>query len=218
MRGRKRTHRSGRVSCTVAGFLALLTEEIAQPGATSSAQCTSQPGFFPSESNPDLMLKCAHTEACPGGSVCGAGYRYVSLVVPVDVCMILARARAVCSGRLCGECDSGKYYRVGEYCVKCPSNSWWRILIACIILILAVVLAMVVGHKFTKYRQAQQHFALSAHIGMVSIVVSYLQIAAIFEQLEVDWPITLRRTFRLFSALNLNIDLIASVCHLVWNH
>lgn len=38
------------------------------------------------------------------------------------------------------------------------------------------------------------------------------QIAAVFEQLEVEWPLALRRTFRVFSALNLNIDLIASEC------
>lgn len=44
-------------------------------------------------------------------------------------------------------------------------------MIACVLVVIAVVCALIIAHKFTRGMLSNKRFALSSHIGMVSIVV-----------------------------------------------
>ncbi|KAJ6229009.1 g protein-coupled receptor-related [Anaeramoeba flamelloides] len=92
----------------------------------------TMPGYWNSEEEPTVFIKCAEPTSCPGGTIgaCNIEDGY--------------------SGVACGECIY-KFYKVGKRCLECPSNVFSRIIGAFFILVIITILLLVLAKKGKNY-------------------------------------------------------------------
>lgn len=159
-------------------------------GVAAKTGCVSLPGFMPSPDDPFVFLQCAHEQACPGNSQCGRGYE----------------------GRLCSVCKEG-FFRRGSFCPKCPTNAALRILILFAGALFLVLLALIVSYKLTTSAQFKAHKKRwSEHIGMIGILLGFIQLLAVMGSMKVNWPPAVQDVFTAISALNADLSLVAPEC------
>lgn len=141
-------------------------------------------GFFPVGNS--TFISCSPPSACPEGisakSVevdfsCAEGYK----------------------GTRCGQCSSG-YYRVAEFCEKCPSTE----LDLALVIPLALVILGILLFVMIMIRRID--------IGFFGIMVTFLQTIAVFQKFKLDWPESVLNMFNVFSIFNLNIELASPEC------
>lgn len=104
------------------------------------------------------------------------------------------------TGQVCSECVQYEYFRLGEQCEKCPNASYvlW-VLIFFVVAFLA--LAMLIFAKPRPFKATS-----------VGIVVTWVQIIALFESLPLQWPESVRQMYNSISIVNFNIEIFAPDC------
>jgi hypothetical protein len=98
----------------------------------------------------------------------------------------------------CASCAPG-FFKRGGSCAKCP-DSPAGMFVGFILLIIAIG---AVGFVLNKKQ---------VNLAVVSIGVDYLQVLAIFSQVRVTWPPSVRELLTTLSAFNLNIEIVAPEC------
>jgi hypothetical protein len=84
-------------------------------------------GYYRSDANEELFIKCQIPEACDGNDDCAKGYE----------------------GYLCGDCTSG-YYRRGAKCYKCDTFAGLVLYFVIVAIIIFLVLLFVISYKPSK--------------------------------------------------------------------
>ncbi|KAJ3440497.1 insulin-like growth factor binding proteinn-terminal [Anaeramoeba flamelloides] len=128
------------------------------------------------------FIECKTKVACPGGKI--------------GIC----NQDLGYQGYACNECAQG-YFISENVCKKCPEGGiLWRFLIAIpVVLVFCFIM-------FILAKRARSYF------GSFIIAFSFLQILAIMNQLDLNWPTIVRTSFESISAVNFNIDLLAAEC------
>jgi len=140
-------------------------------------------GFWVSDDDPFTFYQCTPPEACLGKT---------------------ARGNATCAdgytGRLCGQCEPLKFFRLGDRCMKCPENAgWlWAALVMCG-LGGCLVLLLTGRPGPTKI--------FSPGIGL-----AFVQLVSLYHGFSVNWPSVVLSTFDAASFTNLNIELFSPEC------
>jgi hypothetical protein len=143
-------------------------------------------------------------------AACPAGEKLV--VEGRDVCIVACLPEEACIGSnfcadayrsvepfyRCGSCNKG-YYRVAGDCMKCP-NSPVALIIGMLVLAIAAA-----GGAYLLHR-------MNINLAFMSIGIDYMQVLAIFANSKVNWPEQLKNLFRILSAFNLNIEIVAPEC------
>lgn len=162
----------------------------------------SKYGFYPQEGNPFAFSECPRRASCLGDGKCAEGY----------------------TGRQCSSCSKG-FYQIANTCYRCRSSRYlW--LIAILFILLAFVFCAVLTWLNTADRRL---YGVAAFIiGFNSLQISgaealsctkiplclthltlraCVSAAAIFGNLQLDWPKMARVFFDAISFFNFNLDL-----------
>jgi hypothetical protein len=174
------------------------------------------PGFFNLNSTNGMWEACpdqmrplvavgggAAQFACPGpannGAHCDA---CIVACVPPEACLgdnVCAPAyRSLPPTFRCSSCNEG-FYSLNGKCTPCPQSPWAVV----VGILLAILLLGWAGWFLNKY---------NVNIGLISIGVDFFQTLAIASNANVPWPKELRDLFLIFSAFNLNIEIVAPEC------
>ncbi|KAJ6251532.1 insulin-like growth factor binding protein [Anaeramoeba flamelloides] len=89
-------------------------------------------GYWSSNENPNTLIKCQITEACPG--------------LQIEFCNISLGY----TGYQCTECLSG-FYKVDYKCEKCPGNANSRLFLIFIVFMLLILFLLFIAKKATAY-------------------------------------------------------------------
>lgn len=160
---------------------------------------------------PGFFIECTPREACPANMNIWHNYSSITdqqALSPDSPGAGLIGADGFSSycatgykGTRCGECEMG-YYRASNQCFKCPSRQiQWAIVIP--VVLIGSMLALGFGYWLMK----------RFDLGFLSIVVTFFQTLAIFQQFKLQWPDTVMEFFRVFSVFNLDLDLLAPECY-----
>ncbi|KAJ6249598.1 g protein-coupled receptor-related [Anaeramoeba flamelloides] len=102
-------------------------------------------------------------------------------------------------GEICSECTPG-FYKFESQCLSCPDNQGFRIFLIFIILYIFVFLMFILAKR------------AKAYFGSFTIAFSFLQILAVMNDLNVEWPANIRSAFKFALAFNFNLDFLALEC------
>jgi hypothetical protein len=141
--------------------------------------------------NPLCDAKRAGRAACPYFVPCG----------PPESCLGNNTCALGYEGDRCAFCLKGKYYRVNGECIKCPDSPWAVLLI----MLCGALAALGVSHCLNKYKIT---------LALIAIGIDYFQIVSMFSKTRIRWPAALKEVFRVLSAFNLNLELVAPECAL----
>lgn len=146
-------------------------------GGTSLA--VARAGFWASHAQPFDFIRCESPEACPGGEAETCGDEY--------------------SGRLCSACVKG-WYRSTSGCFPCLRYSWG--IAAGIVGGFVVLVGLVVGSCLLLGKSVRDtitgHLSRIAGfvgelVGVIVIVLKFLQFGPLLGKLEVSWPYSVSR-------------------------
>jgi len=98
----------------------------------------------------------------------------------------------------CSNCNKG-FFRRASQCIPCPNSP--ELLIAGVLCLIAAVAGL--GY----YLQRKK-----INIAMAAIGIDYFQVLAIFANSKINWPPEIRDMLQIFSAFNLNIEIVAPEC------
>jgi len=98
----------------------------------------------------------------------------------------------------CASC-AAKYYRYGGDCLKCPDSP------AALFIGFGLILLTVAAAGFLLLRKG-------VNIAFLSIGIDFFQVLSIFANAKVAWPAALKDLWRILSAFNLNIEIVAPEC------
>ncbi len=101
------------------------------------------------------------------------------------------------SGRLCGECISGEFYRSFGECRACSSREWLLTFISLFFLFIFVFLVYSIFHSRPISRLDSR------------IMLLWIQFFGVFSRLGSTFPRPLKETLQFFSIFNLNVDLFS---------
>jgi hypothetical protein len=143
-----------------------------------------------------MLSACPAAMAVPGRDVC------IVPCEPPDACVgnnFCAEGYASLPPMFrCSSCAKGYFKSVGQ-CIKCP-DSPAALLVGMFLLL--VVVAM--GGFYLNKKQV--------NIAVVSIGIDFFQVIAIFATAGVKWPAPVMQLYRILSAFNLNIEIVAPEC------
>jgi len=98
----------------------------------------------------------------------------------------------------CSQCADG-YYRSSGSCRQCPNNPELNIVFFFIVAVVAIGIGWFLNRK-------------QVNIAFLTIGLDYIQVISIFASTRVAWPQQIKDLFRILSAFNLNIEIIAPEC------
>jgi hypothetical protein len=98
----------------------------------------------------------------------------------------------------CSQCASG-FYRSAGTCRRCPNNPALNVAIFFIAALVAIGVGYILNRKMV-------------NVAFLTIGLDYFQVISIFANTRVAWPQEIKDLFRILSAFNLNIELIAPEC------
>jgi hypothetical protein len=118
---------------------------------------------------------------------------------PREACIGLNFCKQGYEGFRCQKCIQG-FYRIDGACERCPDNPWVTLVIIAVAILFFAFLAWILNARQT-------------NIAFIAIGVDYFQVLAIFARTRsVLWPASIKLIFRIASAFNLNIELVAPEC------
>ncbi|KAJ3436378.1 insulin-like growth factor binding proteinn-terminal [Anaeramoeba flamelloides] len=109
------------------------------------------------------------------------------------------------TGIRCEECVSG-FYKFEKQCSKCLDNSGLRLILILLLAVVCLIILLIIARKGKNY------------FGSFSILISFLQIVAIFPKFNVVWPYRLIEYLNALSLVNLNIEYLALDCSFEINY
>jgi hypothetical protein len=129
-----------------------------------------------------------------------------------DVCIVACIPKDACLGNntcstgyesrppffRCGSC-SRNYYRSANDCIECPNA-------APLLIVGAVIIFMVAGGIAFYFNRKR------INLGFIAQAVDFFQVLSIFANSKVPWPPVLKRFFKILSAFNFNIEVVAPEC------
>lgn len=118
---------------------------------------------------------------------------------PTEACLGDNKCAVGYEGERCKDCLRGKYYRVDGRCIKCPDSLVAIIIIVGLLLMTAAGLAYFFNKK-------------NLSVSIISIGIDWAQVVALFSRSRIRWPEEIRAIFRLLSAFNLNLEIVAPEC------
>jgi hypothetical protein len=98
----------------------------------------------------------------------------------------------------CAACADG-FFRSSGICRRCPNNPELNILFFFIVAIAAIACGWLLNQK-------------QVNIAFLTIGLDYMQVISIFAATRVAWPQQIQDLFRILSAFNLNIEIMAPEC------
>lgn len=117
---------------------------------------------------------------------------------PLKACGGLNNCTEGYRGVRCALCAQG-YYRMDGECIECPDNPWILIAAGLFGITCACVMGYILNRK-------------SVNMGVLAILIDYVQVLAIFKRAKVQWPQAIKDLFTLLSVFNFNIELTAPEC------
>ncbi|KNC56215.1 uncharacterized protein AMSG_11491, partial [Thecamonas trahens ATCC 50062] len=157
------------------------------------------PGYWRASGDSAIMFECVPAEACKADLTCSTGY----------------------IGRMCSECAPG-YYKLNQYCQKCPStDSSWKLVTAGVIGIVAVLGLVHLAKPSSTGAQkgarggskaAGSSSSSSSAIAAPSIAISFFQMTAVFASFGIPWPKAVVDMFSVVSLVNINVELLSPEC------
>jgi hypothetical protein len=136
-------------------------------------------GFFRSPIDPNLAYECIPSEACTA----------------TDSETLSTRCLDGYTGWVCGSCIPLEYYKLGSYCILCPS------IVSKVLTFLAIAIGLIImGWKFAKIR----HFS---SISDLKVFLFWIQIIALYPQVSITWPRELNQFFQILSFVNLDVEI-----------
>lgn len=120
--------------------------------------------------------------------------------------MLITECMAGYMGPRCSVCTPGEYYRFGSTCKKCsiPNGFKWFLIVVLILMLAFIVLGLML-------------FPLSKPHVDIRIMVSWLQILALYPKFLESWPPTLVEFFDISSLLNLDFQFLGITCDASWS-
>ncbi|KAJ6241093.1 insulin-like growth factor binding protein [Anaeramoeba flamelloides] len=103
------------------------------------------------------------------------------------------------TGDQCSSCLFG-YYKFEDRCLSCPNNNNLRLIFVFLGVLFFIIFLLIIAKKMKNY------------FGSLSILISFLQIIAIFPKFSVAFPYRLLKYFSNLSFFNFNLDYLALDC------
>lgn len=98
----------------------------------------------------------------------------------------------------CSQCETG-FYRSAGNCRRCPDNPALNVVFFFVVAVAAIALGWFLNQK-------------QINIAFLTIGLDYMQVISIFASTRVNWPPQMKELFRILSAFNLNIEIVAPEC------
>jgi len=103
-------------------------------------------------------------------------------------------------GRICAACDD-RYYKLNNECKPCPATSvFWVVLGGVPVIVLLMYVTLHVSRR-------------GIDLTFFAIVLTYLQILAVYSQYHLTWPTEVMTVLTVFSITHLNLDIFAVSCY-----
>ena len=154
------------------------------------------PGFF------NLNSSYSAADACPSSNIIGTRDVCIVACSPAEACVgangCAIGYRSTAPAYRCNTCEKG-FYKQSNACVRCPDAPAAMI----IGFLLIIAAAAAIGHFLNKKQ---------VNLAFLSIAIDYFQVIAIFMNMRIMWPQQVKDIMYVFSAFNLNLDLLAPEC------
>lgn len=193
------------------------TSTQSRTGATSVYFCTCELGFvlrLPSDPAGSRCRPCPTGAVCPGGNASalalpgyvsvGDGASFAPCPWPHACPGGLQRCARGYAGEYCEGC-ARHFYRVGLRCHACSQLRSILIALALVVVLLLLCGAILLCSTGTV-------LAGPGQLGSISIVVTTLQVVALFATIDVSWPREIEAVFSVADVFSLKLELSAPEC------
>lgn len=144
-------------------------------------------GYWRPAGSLDAPLLCQIGEACEGGAT--------------------AECRSGHRGPLCGSCESG-YTQFTGLCAKCPDTGpSVLVLVASVVVVVILMVWLISSSRRKKSQQAV----------VLKVLITYLQMVAVFSSFDVEWPNVTETIFNGASSTNMTTVFSSFRCLLGWS-